>query len=193
MRSLGEPLARALLDIIHAMTTQTVLVQDYMTPSPHSIGVSLTLADAQNMMRAYRIRHLPVLDGGKLVGMVSDRDIQMVESMGKMNADEVTIEEAMSQAPYTVTPTTPLEVAARHMAKHKLGSCVVIDANKVVGVFTTTDGMRALADMLEVSTTRPGKLEQALVKANRSDLAVLTATDETSSKPTRSTRPSGRK
>jgi len=193
VRSLGEPLARALLDIIHAMTTQTVLVQDYMTPSPHSIGVSLTLADAQNMMRAYRIRHLPVLDGGKLVGMVSDRDIQMVESMGKMNADEVTIEEAMSQAPYTVTPTTPLEVAARHMAKHKLGSCVVIDANKVVGVFTTTDGMRALADMLEVSTTRPGKLEQALVKANRSDLAVLTATDETSSKPTRSTRPSGRK
>jgi acetoin utilization protein AcuB len=179
--------------IAPAMTTQTVLVQDYMTPSPHSIGVSLTLADAKNMMRAYRIRHLPVLDGGKLVGLVSDRDIQMVESMGKMSADEVSIEEAMSQAPYTVTPTTPLEVAARHMAKHKLGSAVVLDANKVVGVFTTTDGMRALADMLAVSNVRPGKLEQAMVKADRSELAVYTAKDETPGKRARGPRPSTRR
>lgn len=186
-------MASGLLVIVSAMTTQTVLVQDYMTPSPHSIGVNLTLADAQNMMRAYRIRHLPVLDGGKLVGMVSDRDIQMVESMGQMNAEEVTIEEAMSQAPYTVTPTTPLEVAARHMAKHKLGSAVVLDTNKVVGVFTTTDGMRALADMLAVSEVRPGKLEQALVKADRSDLAVYSAKDETPGKPTKGSRPSTRR
>lgn len=175
------------------MTTQTVLVQDYMTRSPHSIGVSLTLADAKNMMRAYRIRHLPVLDGGKLVGLVSDRDIQMVESMGQMDAEEVTIEEAMSQAPYTVAPTTPLEVAARHMAKHKLGSAVVLEANRVVGVFTTTDGMRALADMLEVSPVRPGKLERALVKADRSELVVIPTRDKTSGRPARSTRLSARR
>jgi acetoin utilization protein AcuB len=175
------------------MTTQTVLVQDYMTPSPHSIGVSLTLADARNMMRAYRIRHLPVLDGGKLVGVVSDRDIQMVESMGQLKADEVSVEEAMSQAPYTVTPTTPLEVAARHMAKHKLGSAVVLDANKVVGVFTTTDGMRALADLLAASNGRPGTIERALVKAGRSELAVYSAKAKPPGKPAKGSRPSTRK
>lgn len=174
--------------------TQTVLVQDYMTVSPHSIGVNLSLADAQNMMRAYRIRHLPVLDGGKLVGLVSERDIQLVESMGQgVEPDDVTIEEAMSQAPYTVTPTTPLEVAARHMAKHKLGSAVVIDGNRVVGLLTTTDGMRALADMLAVSTARPGKLEKAIVRASGSQLAVIPATEKATRKPTRSTRPSGPK
>lgn len=175
------------------MTTQTVLVQDSMTPTPHSIGVSLTLADAKNMMRAYRIRHLPVLDGGKLVGLVSDRDIQMVEAMGHVDPDEVTIEEAMSQAPYTVSPTTPLEVAARHMAKHKLGNAVVLDANKVVGVFTTTDGMRALADMLEVSTVKPGTLEQRLVKAPRSELAVISTKDKAPGKSDRSTKASARR
>ena len=95
------------------------------------------------------IRHLPVLDGNQLVGIVSDRDIQMVNSMAGVKADDVPIEEAMSQSPYTVASTTPLEVCARHMAKHKLGSAVVVNANnKVVGVFTVTDGMNALADLL---------------------------------------------
>lgn len=140
-------MARGLLCI--RRMPQTILVQDYMTSSPHSIGVSLSLSDAANMMKAYKIRHLPVLDGRALVGVVSDRDVQMVESMEGVDANEVTIEEAMSQAPYTVAPNTPLEVAARHMAKHKLGSAIVVDANqKVIGVFTVTDGMRALAELL---------------------------------------------
>lgn len=73
----------------------------------------------------------------------------MVNSMAGVKADDVPIEEAMSQSPYTVASTTPLEVCARHMAKHKLGSAVVVNANqKVVGVFTVTDGMNALADLL---------------------------------------------
>lgn len=128
---------------------QTILVQDYMTPSPHTIGASLSLSDAANMMKAHKIRHLPVLDGNSLVGIVSDRDVQMVKSMDAVDADEVPIEEAMSQSPYTISATTPLEVVARHMAKHKLGSAVIVNANqKVIGVFTVTDGMRALADML---------------------------------------------
>jgi acetoin utilization protein AcuB len=128
---------------------QTIIVEEFMTPTPHNIGVSLSLSDAANMMKAYKIRHLPVLDGNQLVGVVSDRDIQMVESMAGVNKDDVPIEEAMSQSPYTVACTTPLEVCARHMAKHKLGSAVVVDANqKVVGAFTVTDGMRALADLL---------------------------------------------
>lgn len=129
-----------------------------MTPSPHSIGVSLSLQDAANMMKAYQIRHLPVLEGRTLVGIVSDRDVQMVESLGGLDSTEVPIEEAMSQAPYTVTPTTPLEVAARHMATHKLGSAVVVDPNqKVIGVLTVTDAMRALADVLRGPT--PVELE----------------------------------
>lgn len=139
--------------------SQTILVRDYMTETPHSIGVTLAVGDAKNMMRAYQIRHLPVLDGGKLVGMVSDRDVQMIEAMsGARKADDVTIEEAMSQAVYTVSPTTPLQVCALHMHKHRLGSAVVMQGNKVVGVFTTTDAMRALAELLDALDEKPAKL-----------------------------------
>jgi acetoin utilization protein AcuB len=143
--------------------TRTILVKDWMTKSPHTIGVSLSLADASNMMKAYKIRHLPVLDGNALVGLVSDRDISMVESLAKLDPDEVPIEEAMSQAPYTVPASEPLEVVARHLAKHKLGSAVVVDANqKVIGVFTVTDGMRALAEVL---SERPTAVDAVVISA----------------------------
>jgi acetoin utilization protein AcuB len=55
----------------------------------------------------------------------------------------------MTQAPWTVTAQTPLVDVATHMAEEKLGSAVVLENDKVVGVFTTTDGMRALAALLE--------------------------------------------
>lgn len=167
---------------------KTVLVQDYMSASPHSIGVTLTLEDAKNMMRAHHIRHLPVLDGGKLVGVVSDRDVQMVESMDDVESAEVPIEEAMSQAPYTASPTTPLEVAARHMSRHRLGSVVVLHRGQVVGVLTTTDGMRALADVLagSPSAPRPPKTEAPRSRPAASRKAAKPAAKKS---PARKTKP----
>ncbi len=161
--------------------TETLLIADYMTPSPHSIGVSLSIADAKNLMRAYKIRHLPVLDGGALVGVVSDRDIQLIESMNQVEPEEVSIEEAMTQIPFTVTATTPVEVAARHMYKHKLGSAVVMDGIKVIGVFTTTDALRALTEVLASPSGRPARLEKAIVKAPSTALVVT----EKTPRPTR--------
>jgi len=138
--------------------TQTILVQDFMTESPHSIGVTLTVGDAKNMMRAYEIRHLPVLEKGTLVGVLSDRDVQMIEIIAGKGADEVSVEQAMSQVVYTVSPTTPLQVCALHMYRHKLGSAVVMDGTKIVGVFTTTDAMRALSEVLESLDEKPPRL-----------------------------------
>lgn len=128
---------------------QRILVKDYMTEAPFSIGATVSLAKAAAMMKKNKIRHLPVLHGNTLVGVLSDRDVQMITAMDGVDAETVPVEEAMSQIPYTVAPTTPLETAARHMAKKKLGSAVVVNPNqKVLGVFTVTDGMRALADLL---------------------------------------------
>jgi len=102
------------------------------------------------MMKKFKIRHLPVLEGGTLVGMLSDRDVQLISSMSDIDPHCLLVEEAMSQAPWTVSPETPVAEVARTMATRKLGSAVVVDANdKVVGVFTTIDGMRVLADALD--------------------------------------------
>jgi acetoin utilization protein AcuB len=122
-----------------------------MTATPHSIGPDQPLSLAHDLMRQHRIRHLPVLDGGKLVGMVSLRDLHLVETFTDVDPDEVSVEEAMTPEPYAVSPTTPLEEVASEMAAHKYGSAVVLEGTKVVGVFTTVDACRALADALHLS------------------------------------------
>lgn len=126
----------------------TLLIRDSMTKSVHTIGASLTLADAAKLMKKHQIRHLPVLDNGALVGLVSDRDVQMISGMSELDPTCILVEDAMSQAPWTVEPTTPLLDVATHMAESKVGSAVVMEHDKVVGVFTTTDGMRVLAELL---------------------------------------------
>lgn len=124
-------------------------LEAYMSSSPYTIGADQTLRVAHELMRRHGIRHLPVLRGGIIVGIVSVRDLHLIETLPDVKEDEVTVEEAMSRDVYTVTRNTPLAEVARHMAEHKLGSAVVVEGNTVVGVLTTVDALRALADLLE--------------------------------------------
>jgi acetoin utilization protein AcuB len=123
-------------------------VYKYMTPSPHSIGRDQPLARAHELMRKHRIRHLPVLDGGVFVGLVSQRDLHFIETLRDVDPEAVLVEEAMSPDPYFVAPDTPLREAALQMAEHKYGAAVVVEGTTVVGVFTAVDALRALVDVL---------------------------------------------
>lgn len=124
-------------------------ISKYMTPSPHSIGRDQTLSAAHKVMREHRCRHLPVLHGGKLVGIISERDLHLVETLKDVDPEEVTVEDAMLTQVYSVSPDTPLDEAASEMAGKKYGSAVVIQNGKVVGIFTTVDACRALAELLK--------------------------------------------
>lgn len=119
-----------------------------MTTSPHTVGDDQTLARAANLMREFKIRHLPVLRGGKLVGMLTERDVALVETLKGVDAQVETVADAMSSEVYAVTPETPLDEVASEMASRKYGSAVVVQNNKVVGVFTTVDACRALNELL---------------------------------------------
>ena len=90
----------------------TLKVYKYMTPSPHSIGRDQTLATAHRLMRKNGIRHLPVLDGGVLVGLVSERDLRFIETLQEVDLGVVRVEEAMSPDPYFVHADTPVRAAA---------------------------------------------------------------------------------
>jgi len=131
------------------MTKAIPTVKRYMTTSPHSIGLAQNLEHAHKVMREHHIRHLPVLDGGTLVGVLSDRDLHLIETLRDVDPKRVTVEEAMTLVVYAVSPDAPLDEVSKEMAEHKYGCAIVFDHGKVVGVFTTTDGMRALADLLE--------------------------------------------
>lgn len=119
-------------------------VAEYMTPSPHTIGDDQPLARAHELMREYRIRHLPVLHGGKLVGVVSLGDLHLIETLGESDLEKIAVEDAMTPDPYVVTPDAELREVADTMASHKYGTAIVARGTKVVGIFTTTDALRAL-------------------------------------------------
>lgn len=130
------------------MTKAIPHIQKYMTTSPHSVGPEQTLATAHSMMREHHIRHLPVLHGGKLVGMLTERDVALISSMQGASEKITTVEDAMSSDVYAVTPDAPLDEVASEMAEKKYGSTVVLQNSKIVGIFTTTDVCRALSELL---------------------------------------------
>lgn len=128
---------------------QFPVVRQYMTPSPFTIGPSQSLAAARRLMREHKIRHLPVLDGGQITGLVSERDLLLVESLPGVNPTDVRVEEAMSQGVFTIDPDTAVGEVVETMIERKLGSAVVCESTRVVGVFTTIDALRALHELLE--------------------------------------------
>lgn len=129
-------------------------VQKYMTTSPYTVGSDQTLKHAHGILREHSIRHLPVLRGGELVGMLTARDLALIEGLKGVDPSEVLIEDAMSSEVYTITPDAALDEVVREMAAKKYGSAVVMQNRHVVGIFTTVDVCGALADLLQ---TRLGK------------------------------------
>jgi acetoin utilization protein AcuB len=123
-------------------------ISKYMSTSPITVGQEQTLAHAHKILREHRIRHLPVLKGGHLIGIITDRDLNLVETLKDVDPEKVTVEDAMTPDPYTVSPEAALDEVVAEMAEKKFGSAVVIDNNKVVGVFTTVDAMSAFAELL---------------------------------------------
>jgi acetoin utilization protein AcuB len=130
-------------------------IAEFMTRSPHTIGLQATLVEARKRMNQNGIRHLPVLEAGTLVGLLSQRDIQLIESLQDVNPAEVTVEEAMSQDVLTALPTEKLAAVCDRMAKRKAGSAVIVAKGKVYGIFTTIDALKALASTRGEARTQP--------------------------------------
>lgn len=129
-------------------------VGDFMTTCVLTIGAKATLATAHQVMRENRVRHLPVLEGDRLVGIVSQRDLYLLETIRGINAFDTQVEDAMSANPYVVPPTAPLTEVVKKMIAHRWGSALVSDGVHLKGVFTTVDAMRALVSTLPAPTRK---------------------------------------
>ena len=123
-------------------------IRRFMTVGPHVITSRHTLAEAHQTMRERGVRHLPVVDDGHLKGVVSQRDLYLLETLRGVDAARELVEEAMSSDPYVVTPEAPLEEVAEAMATQKHGSALVVERATVIGIFTTTDALKALVSVL---------------------------------------------
>jgi acetoin utilization protein AcuB len=131
------------------MSKRVATIADFMTPTPHSVGLNQTLAVAHAMMQKHQGRHLPVLEGGKLVGIVTQRDLYLIETFKDVDPNTVPVEDAMTMDVYCVEAEDTLKSVVAHMSSQKIGCAVIMDRTKVVGLFTTTDAMNALVKMLD--------------------------------------------
>ena len=127
---------------------QMPMIEKFMSNMPHTIGYNMPIKTALDLMREQHIRHLPVENSGKLVGVISDRDIKLASAFN--GNESMTIEDIMTNDPYTVEPHTPVDDVVLNMAEHKYGCAIIKQANgKVVGIFTATDGLRVLGEVLQ--------------------------------------------
>ena len=123
-------------------------VRQYMTPSLCTIAHHQPLTIAQRTMAEHGIRHLPVLDGDEVIGVLSEHDLLLVRSLRGTNPAEVRVEEAMVPDAYVVTPDTPIAEVAFTLMERRIGCAIVMDDDRPIGVFTTIDALRVLTDML---------------------------------------------
>jgi acetoin utilization protein AcuB len=123
-------------------------IHRYMTAAKFFAAPDESVLVAYQRMTEHEIRHLPVLRSSKLVGVLFKSDLKLVQSLSPEAVRPISVESMMVTDFYTVGPDEALDVAAREMSKRKYGSALVLDQDKVVGVFTTSDALRALSDAL---------------------------------------------
>jgi acetoin utilization protein AcuB len=120
-----------------------------MTPAPSTVPRNESVSVAHRLMREAGIRHLPVLDGTAVIGVLTERDVLLIESLPGVNPTDMRVEEAMVPEPYEVTPEAALAEVVATLLDRRIGSAIVVDEGRVVGVFTTVDALRALSDLLQ--------------------------------------------
>jgi acetoin utilization protein AcuB len=137
-----------------------MLVKDIMRSPAVGIAPETTLEDAYRTMRERGIRHLPVLDSGTLVGVVTDRDLRLATSSLTSSPfpPGSRVDAVMSRAPLTADRLDPVEDAARTMRERKIGCLPVVANGVVVGIITGLDLLDALIRMTGVDKPS-GRLE----------------------------------
>ncbi|MCG3177119.1 MAG: Hypoxic response protein 1 [Candidatus Omnitrophica bacterium] len=131
------------------MSKSEPTIQKYMTVQPFEIGPAETLSKARDLFSKHGIRHLPVVDSGRVVGLLSDRDVKLALGAVGADASRQTAGDVCVTDPYVVEPDDLLSEVARTMASRHYGSAVVVSNGKLVGIFTTVDACRALAEIIE--------------------------------------------
>ncbi|MDR7554704.1 MAG: CBS domain-containing protein [Armatimonadota bacterium] len=132
-------------------------VRDVMTSPVHTVGLDAPAWEALGLMRAHRIRRLPVVDDGRLVGIVTWTDLVRIRPPalgGRWHvphlAAGVQVRHLMATAVVTVDPETPVQDAAALMQRHKVGGLPVVEQDRLVGIVTESDLFRVFVEIFAV-------------------------------------------
>ena len=124
-------------------------VEEYTTPDPITAEEDMTFDDLRRLMAEHGIRHLPVVRGSAVVGVISDRDVRLVSGLTVEEKAQVRAADIMAADPVSVKASTPLDEVAYVMSDKKVGSVIVNDENgEFLGIFTATDALNALIEIV---------------------------------------------
>jgi acetoin utilization protein AcuB len=132
-------------------------VADVMTPNPVTISPSNSLRTAKRLMEEGNFRRLPVVEGGRLVGIVTDRDLRLALNSPLVLRDKwydsylldhMSVEACMTPDPVTIGPDASLEEAIRLILERKFSGLPVVKESQVIGIVTVTDLLQFLLGIL---------------------------------------------
>lgn len=151
-----------------------MLVRDIMNKALLTVAPEATLEEAYRVMQTMHIRHLPVMSGGRLVGVVTDRDLRLATSSLKSDpfAPGARVGDVMATEPKTAGPTDSVEEAARTMRELKIGCLPVLDGDELVGIVTGIDLLDALLHLTGVN--KPSCRMEVELEDHPGELARLT-------------------
>jgi acetoin utilization protein AcuB len=118
----------------------------YFSIGTRAIAAHQPVSMALQIMDEHKLRHLPVMKDGVVVGEVSDRDLR-VWSKQVAAAAETPVSQIMVEEPFVISSKASLEEVASAMAARKIGCAIVVDEGHLVGMFTVTDALKALAQL----------------------------------------------
>lgn len=152
-----------------------MLVKEMMRRPVTVVSVEATIGEAYQLLRDRGFRHLPVVDHGRLVGVLTDRDLRLATSSFSEKPHVATdpVSAVMSSPPLTADPLDPVEDAARIMREHKIGCLPVVDGQELVGILTGMDLLDALMTLTGV--TKPSSRLEVALADRPGELARLTA------------------
>jgi acetoin utilization protein AcuB len=151
-----------------------LLVRDSMVRDVVTVSPGTTAAEALRLCREKGIRHLPVMEGGRLAGIISDRDLRLATpALGDPNRaaalEKIRVGDEMSREVTTADPEDPIEQAAMTMHEKKIGGLPVVEGDELVGILTSSDVMAAFVRL--VGAHQPGSRVEVAIPDRPGSLA----------------------
>ena len=121
-----------------------------MTPFPYHVQADATVSEVERLMGEHGIRHVPVQDGGRVVGIISERDLHHLvnPALPRRDRDRIRARDVLVPDPYVVEMNAPLDEVVAEMSRRQIGSAIVVRHQKLAGILSATDVCRVLAEIM---------------------------------------------
>ena len=131
------------------MTKPIPQIKKFMTTTPITIDKDIAITEAATIMNKNQIRHLPVMNQGKIEGILSSTDVALETGLCNVDLDKLKVKDCFTPNPFNVGPNATLDQVLLEMAENKYGCVLVKDNEHLVGIFTWVDALRATNELLE--------------------------------------------